>query len=66
MNNYVRLIKSRGSKSCSSSSFPPQSTSHNSCSLMRHNLIQFLSLLTRIDHIFLYINSKFSSRLCLV
>ena len=26
MNDYVRLIKSRGSKSCRSSSFPPRST----------------------------------------
>ena len=33
---------------------------------MRHNLIQFLSLLTRIDSIFLYLKSMFSSRLCLV
>ena len=30
MNNYIRLIKSRGSKSGSSSSFPPRSTAHNS------------------------------------
>ena len=30
MDNYIRLMRGRGNKSCSSSSFPPRSMSHNS------------------------------------